>query len=141
MPETGCPMGHTGLTIDHFVEFAFGFGYSLCRQHPNHGRNIVYDTIRMWHNIPQQQPRHSWIKRILAWHPAGHKRIGRPKYCWDTMLTNFCQWPSHILGHSTPAPHTRRPRPHVSNNSRSPRLLVHSPCPSGPLARAHPPDP
>ena len=53
--------------------------------------------------------------------------------------------PSHILGHSAPAPHTRRPRPHVSNNSRSPRLLVvmgrHSPCPSGPLARAHPPDP
>ena len=48
-------------------------------------------------------------------------------------------------GHNAPALHTRRPRPHVSNNSRSPRLLVvmgrHPPCPPGPLARAHPPNP
>ena len=36
-------------------------------------------------------PGHRWIKRILAWQPAGHKRVGRPKYCWDTMLTNFCR--------------------------------------------------
>ena len=36
-------------------------------------------------------PGHRWIKRILAWQPAGHKRVGRPKYCWDTMLTKFCR--------------------------------------------------
>ena len=36
-------------------------------------------------------PGHCWIKRILAWQPAGHKRVGRPKYCWDSMLTNFCR--------------------------------------------------
>ena len=36
-------------------------------------------------------PGHRWIKKIFAWQPAGHKRVGRPKYCWDTMLTNFCR--------------------------------------------------
>ena len=29
--------------------------------------------------------RHGWIKRILAWEPAGHKHVGRPKYCWDML--------------------------------------------------------
>lgn len=30
-----------------------------------------------------------WIKTVLAWQPRGHKRIGRPKCCWDSMTTNF----------------------------------------------------
>ena len=42
--------------------------------------------------------------------------------------------PSHVLGHRTPTPHTRRLRPHVSHNPFSPRILVvlgrHSPCAS-----------
>ena len=36
--------------------FTFGmnaFGCLLGRQHPKHGRNFVYDTIGMWHNISQ----------------------------------------------------------------------------------------
>ena len=30
-----------------------------------------------------------WIKTVLVWQPRGHKRIGRPKCCWDSMTTNF----------------------------------------------------
>ena len=32
---------------------------------------------------------HRWIKRVTAWHPEGHRRVGRPKYRWDSMLENF----------------------------------------------------
>ena len=34
-------------------------------------------------------PRHRWIKTVLVWQPRGHRRIGRPKYSWDGMITNF----------------------------------------------------
>ena len=34
---------------------------------------------------------HGWIKRVLAWQAQGQKRIGRPKYSWDSMVTNFCR--------------------------------------------------
>ena len=37
-------------------------------------------------------PEHRWIKRVLAWQPQGHRRSGRPKYSWDTLITNFCRW-------------------------------------------------
>ena len=33
----------------------------------------------------------SWIKTVLAWQPRGHKRIGRPKCCWDSMTTTSCR--------------------------------------------------
>ena len=32
---------------------------------------------------------HRGIKRVLAWQPQGQRRIGRPKYSWDSMATNF----------------------------------------------------
>ena len=32
-------------------------------------------------------PGHRWIKRILAWQPAGHKRVGRPKYCLNKLVS------------------------------------------------------
>ena len=34
-------------------------------------------------------PVHRWIKRVMAWHPEGHRRIGRPNYRWDSMIENF----------------------------------------------------
>ena len=36
-------------------------------------------------------PGHRWIKRVMAWQPQGRRRIGRLKYCWDSMITNFCR--------------------------------------------------
>ena len=36
-------------------------------------------------------PGHRWNKRVMAWQPQGRTRIGRPKYCWDSMITNFCR--------------------------------------------------
>ena len=53
------------------------FGASPRKPRPNHGRKFVYDTV------------HRWIKRLMAWHPEGHKRIGRQKYRWDAMIENF----------------------------------------------------
>ena len=50
--------------------------------------------LRHYWNVEQYfatLPGHRWIKRILAWQPAGHERVGRPKYCWDTMLIIFCR--------------------------------------------------
>ena len=37
-------------------------------------------------------PGHRWIKKaLLSWQAGGgHRRIGRPKYCWDILTTNFC---------------------------------------------------
>lgn len=32
----------------------------------------------------------SWIKRVRAWQPEGQRRIGRPKYSWDSMITIVC---------------------------------------------------
>ena len=49
--------------------------------------NLISDVAQYFATLPG----HPWIKRILAWQPARHKRVGRPKYCWDTMLTNFCR--------------------------------------------------
>ena len=48
-------IGHChGMKVCTFGINAFGaFGYSLCRQHPNHDRTFVYDAIGMWHNISQ----------------------------------------------------------------------------------------
>ena len=36
-------------------------------------------------------PGNRWNKKILAWQPAGHKRVGQPQYSWDTLLTNLCR--------------------------------------------------
>ena len=37
-------------------------------------------------------PGHRWIKMVLVWQPQGHRRSGRPKCSWDTLLTIFCRW-------------------------------------------------
>ena len=50
------PPRNIDWTLPGMKFFTFGmnaFGYSLCRQHPNHGRNFVYGTIGMWHSISQ----------------------------------------------------------------------------------------
>ena len=36
-------------------------------------------------------PVHRWIKRVMAWHPEGHRRNGHPKYRWGSMIENFCR--------------------------------------------------
>ena len=86
-----------------------------------------------------QPPQHLLVTNVCTRQHQRLRRSSRHRH-WGLppILVADHGHPSHIL-------HTRRLRPHVSNNSRSPRLLVvmgrHSPCPPGPLARAHPPDP
>ena len=65
--------------------FIFGmnaFGYSLCRQHPNHGRTFAYDIIGMWHNISQHYlgivgPKKYWLGNLQGINAlAGQKTLG-----------------------------------------------------------------
>ena len=30
---------------------------------------------------------HRWITRVTAWQPEGHRRIGRPKYRWNSVIS------------------------------------------------------
>ena len=63
------------------------------------------------------------LQHTLHTHQQLLQRIPHRHWGLPPMLVADHGHPSHILGHSAPAPHTRRPRPHVSNNSRSPRTL------------------
>ena len=69
------------------------FGASPRTQHPNHGRNLVYDTIGILHNFSQH-----YLKKVLVWQPEGHRRAGHPKHCWDNLLANFCVERPHFFG-------------------------------------------
>ena len=60
--------------------------------HPNHGRKFAYDTTGIWHSISQQYQGINGSRGFwLGLQPRGHRRIGRPKYCRDTMIANFCR--------------------------------------------------
>ena len=59
---------------------------------PNHGRKFVRDTTGILHaKYFATLPLHRWIKRVMSWHPGGHRRIERQKYRWDSMVENFCR--------------------------------------------------
>ena len=45
-----------------------------------------------WHSISQHYLGIVGSKGVLTWQPQGHRRSGRPKYSWDTLITNFCRW-------------------------------------------------
>ena len=60
----------------HFLAYRLdstrlAFGYSLCRQDPNHGRSFVYNTIGGGHNISQHYlsiPQHHLQAAARAFH-------------------------------------------------------------------------
>ena len=69
-----------------------------------------------------QPPQHLLVTNVCTRQHQRLRRSSRHRH-WGLppILVADHGHPSHILGHSAPAPHYR---PHVSNNSRSPRLLV-----------------
>lgn len=74
------------------MDWTFPSGLSMFGASPR-TRNLVYDTIRIWHNISQH-----YLKKVLVWQPEGHRRVGHPKYCWATLLANFCVEGPAFLG-------------------------------------------
>ena len=66
--ETGCPMGHTGLTVDRIQPVAMHFALL---------------------------PHDRWIQRMLKWTPGGRYAAGCPRHNWVTKISAFvlfCKW-------------------------------------------------
>ena len=71
-----------------FISGMSALGPSPCRQHPNHGRKFVCDTIRIWHDISQHYFGVFGSNGLWRGNQSGMD-IGRPKSCWDCMITFF----------------------------------------------------
>ena len=39
-----------------------------------------------------QRRTHHWIRRVSHWQPAGQRRPGRPKLCWESKLEMHCRY-------------------------------------------------
>lgn len=48
-----CVVGPFAASMKVFTRGLSTFRYSVCRQHRNHGRKLVYATTGIWHNISQ----------------------------------------------------------------------------------------
>ena len=83
VPETGCPMGHTGLTIDHWPIFAIANLWFIC-------------------TIMSRQLRSSWVRT----HPSIHRSIRlctTPSFCKQPFVNGKVANPKSIAGDTTAA--------------------------------------
>ena len=107
-----------GLPVFHLADFSFGvqarlestrldstrLGASPRSQTASKSWSEI--CLRHYWNVARYfatLPVHRWIKRVMAWHPQGHRRIGRPKYRWDSMIENLPFFLSFFLSFFRPS--------------------------------------